>query len=40
MMLDVYKSMGSNDTHPEILKELADVVARMLSIIFEVMAVR
>jgi len=40
MMLDVYKSMGSNDTHTGILMELADVVARMLSIIFEVMAVR
>jgi len=33
--LDIHKSMGPNGMHPQVLRELADVVVRPLPITFE-----
>ena len=35
MKLNVHKSMGAEDIHHRVLKEMADMVAELLSIIFE-----
>lgn len=35
LRLNVLKSMQSDNVHPKILKELSDVVAKLLSIILE-----
>ncbi|KAJ7399926.1 RNA-directed DNA polymerase from mobile element jockey [Pitangus sulphuratus] len=35
LQLDLYKSMGPDGIHPRILKELAEVITKTLSMIFE-----
>jgi len=31
----MHKSMGPNEMHPRVLKELADVVTKLLSVVLE-----
>lgn len=35
MILNVHKSIGSEERHPRVLRKLADIVAKLLVMIFE-----